>query len=216
VVLKIDFTNKKYAKFVFDIDKFDIRWHNKCMEEQLIERAKQYAHEKHNGQFRDYPHVPYINHCENVYSMVRRFGKSYPHFDVDFACTVAILHDIIEDTNTSYEQVSELFGQKIADAVLALTKNKTLPTPFARTADSIERIKTQPREVAIVKMFDRIDNISEVNPTWSEKKSVDYANESQYIAYELEYASEKLSRKLEDAVNDYRLKIQGYYSVLYL
>jgi (p)ppGpp synthase/HD superfamily hydrolase len=211
--LKIKFVHKKYAKFSFDIDKFAIRWHNKCMEEQLIERAKQFAREKHKEQVRDYPTVPYISHPENVYQLVRKFGKCYPHFDVDFACTVAILHDIMEDTNTSYEQVSELFGTNVADAVLALTKNKSLPTPFARIADSIERIKQQPREVAIVKMCDRIDNIAEVNHTWSKEKSLDYANESQYIAYELEYASEELSHRLEDAVKDYREKIESFYSV---
>ena len=52
-------------------------------------------------------------------------GKMYTEeFDLDFAVQVALLHDIIEDTATTYDELAEHFGSKVADGVLALTKNK--------------------------------------------------------------------------------------------
>jgi len=59
----------------------------------------------------------------------------------------AILHDTIEDTKFNYDKVKELFGEKIANGVLALTKDESLPTKNEMMLDSLERIKKQPKEV---------------------------------------------------------------------
>jgi len=44
-----------------------------------------------------------------------------------FAAQVALLHDTIEDTATTYDEIKEIFSEKIADAVLALSKDSNLP-----------------------------------------------------------------------------------------
>ena len=56
--------------------------------------------------------------------MAERFTKG---FDLDFAVQVALLHDLIEDTPCTYEEVRDEFSRPVADAVLALTKNEALP-----------------------------------------------------------------------------------------
>jgi (p)ppGpp synthase/HD superfamily hydrolase len=198
--------------YIGGIDKRGKWCHNIYMEENFIELAKAFANEMHKGQLRDDPKEPYINHCERVYAMVRKLADSDKSFDADFACVVAILHDTLEDTQATAEQIEELFGIDVAFAVIALTKNKILPTPFLRTADSIERIKKQPREVAIVKLCDRMDNIASVNSSWSKEKSLDYARESEYIAGQLEFSNERLAQKLKDNVAAYHEKIEEFYS----
>jgi (p)ppGpp synthase/HD superfamily hydrolase len=69
---------------------------------------------------------------------------------------VAILHDTIEDTDATYDDLSDKFGSRVADGVLALTKDSTLPSKSAKMADSLQRIEAQPIEIAIVKLCDRI------------------------------------------------------------
>lgn len=54
-------------------------------------------------------------------------GSQTPGFDLDLALQVALLHDTLEDTETTFGEVSEMFGPDIAAGVLALTKNDTLP-----------------------------------------------------------------------------------------
>jgi (p)ppGpp synthase/HD superfamily hydrolase len=65
-------------------------------------------------------------------------------FNGTYAVQCALLHDVIEDTEVSYEQLHDEFGKAVADGVLALTKNKT-SDKYSAMKDSIERIKKQSR-----------------------------------------------------------------------
>ena len=80
----------------------------------IIEKAREFATKKHSGQYRRDGVTPYIVHPEKVASMFD---------DNSTKKIVALLHDTIEDTDTTYEEISELFGQGIADDVITLTHN---------------------------------------------------------------------------------------------
>ena len=81
----------------------------------LIERAYQYADEKHKNQFRK-SGEPYIIHPLAVAEIVAEIG-----LDTD-AIVAALLHDCIEDTEASFEDISRLFGQTVAELVEGVTK----------------------------------------------------------------------------------------------
>jgi len=79
-------------------------------------------------------------------------------FNVALAIQAALLHDTIEDTDTTFSEVEENFGTAVANAVLALTKNESLPKE-EQMMDSLKRIKKLPYDVWAVKMADRITNL---------------------------------------------------------
>jgi hypothetical protein len=76
--------------------------------------------------------------------------------------TAAWLHDVVEDTSTTYEQLVELFGREIADIVLGVTKvpKDGIMTPLQRTAATYQRTQSNPKS-RILKVADRIANVED-------------------------------------------------------
>ncbi len=122
--------------------------------------------------------------------------------DREFLLTVAMLHDTIEDKDVTYEDLKRDFNQKVADAVLALSRNQNIEyskqIPYC-----IEKIKNQPIEVAIVKMADRLFNIRERYKKLTLEKQNKYKLESQFICDELGYACKTLKEELQKAIDNY-------------
>ena len=122
-------------------------------------KAYKFAAAAHQGQTVPGPQgLPYIMHLsfvsmEVIASLAEERGR-----DENLAVQSALLHDILEDTATTYAQVAEQFGVAVADGVLALTKDATLPKA-GQMADSLHRIRQQPPEISMVKLADRITNL---------------------------------------------------------
>jgi len=171
---------------------------------ELIRKAVMFASKKHNGQMLTYPNdVPYSAHYFAVtLNAIELANLCDYEIDWELLICSAILHDTIEDTPTSFEEVSENFGEKIANGVLALTKDSKLEKT-EQMRDSLERIKKQPKEIAIVKIADRLFNISGRVLSWSKEKQECYKKEAQIICDELGYVSEKVREKLQNQIDKY-------------
>ena len=102
--------------------------------------------------------LPYVVHLSNVAMEVLMANANTEDFNVALAIQAALLHDTIEDTDTTFSEVEENFGTAVANAVLALTKNESLPKE-EQMMDNLKRIKKLPYEVWAVKMADRITNL---------------------------------------------------------
>ena len=85
--------------------------------------------------------------------------------------TLALLHDTIEDTNTTYDEIFKEFGKPVADGVLALSRNPNISYEN-QILDCVERIKKQPKEVAINKMADRMFNMRKRYSAWERKNKI--------------------------------------------
>ncbi len=115
-----------------------------------LEKAKEYIKEKHKNQKRKQG-TPYYLHPLEVSIILKEKGLSETYQ------IVGLFHDLIEDTETTYEEILELTDEEIADAVKLLTKEKGYVM-----RDYINRIKHN--EIArIVKIADRIHNLSETH-----------------------------------------------------
>src|SRR5512140_2955815 len=68
--------------------------------------------------------LPYLVHVCNVAMEVLVAAPHTLNFDLVLAVQVALLHDTIEDTSTTFEEISGKFGLDVAEGVLALTKNE--------------------------------------------------------------------------------------------
>ncbi len=96
--------------------------------EEVYQKALIFAANAHKDQKVKGKNYPYIVHIINVsIEVISAIFKSKVK-NPDFAIQCALLHDTIEDTDTTYNNIYELFGKNIADGVLALTKDKKLTT----------------------------------------------------------------------------------------
>ncbi len=119
-----------------------------------------------------------------------------------------MLHDTIEDTLVTYEFLEEEFGSAVADGVLALSKNPRLPTKDEQIRDSLRRIKQQPKEVWMVKLADRIANLSYPPHHWNNNKILSYRDEAIVIHSELHTASSVLAQRLQKRIEIYPKYLQ--------
>ena len=174
------------------------------MDQDTILKAWNYAAATHEGQRVPGTGYPYINHLGSVAMEAMAAVIENPAIENPGLLIVcAILHDILEDTAGTYEDIAQRFGRAVADGVAALTKNTALPDKAEQMKDSLLRILEQPKEIWMVKLCDRITNLQPPPPDWSPEKIGVYRQEAQLILETLGPADAMLERRL-------RMKIDGY------
>jgi guanosine-3',5'-bis(diphosphate) 3'-pyrophosphohydrolase len=173
------------------------------MTQDLYQKAMAFAGEKHAEQKVPSSQANYLLHISNV-AMEVLFAHSHTqNFELDFAIQLAILHDTIEDTSTDWKELKELFGERIADGVRALTKSDAFSTKAEKMADSLQRINQLEKEVGIVKLADRITNLQNPPEHWNPEKIIAYHAEAKTIFHSLGDKNEYLSNRLEYKIEEY-------------
>ncbi|RJX31959.1 MAG: bifunctional (p)ppGpp synthetase/guanosine-3',5'-bis(diphosphate) 3'-pyrophosphohydrolase [Oxalobacter sp.] len=140
--------------------------HSELSDIRLLTKAFAFAAEKHRHQRRKDVHAsPYINHPIQLVDVLTRVGKIE---DVP-TLIAAILHDTIEDTETSYEELRHQFGEEIARIVLEVTDNNALPKDVRKRL-LVEKAPSMSRKAKLVKLADLIANVNDVlyndSPAW--------------------------------------------------
>ncbi len=144
------------------------------MSTAAILKAALFAAEKHKNQRRkDADASPYINHPLALASVLSLEGCVE---DSDVLCA-ALLHDTIEDTNTTAEDLVATFGAKVAAIVLEVTDDKSLDKAVRKE----EQVKHAPhitREAKLVKLADKICNLRDILSTppadWTAERKTAY------------------------------------------
>jgi len=171
-------------------------------------KAWNFACVAHHGQSVPSSDLPYIKHIANV--MMESMGAMVNGNSVDnpnLLLETALLHDVIEDTPTSYEEIEAQFGRNIADGVMALSKNSDLAKED-QMIDSIKRIQAQPKEVWMVKLADRISNLQKPPAHWDKYRIRRYRDEAQLILDELGEADAYLHDRLSAKIVSYEAFIR--------
>lgn len=158
--------------------------------------------QKYGGE-QDGEQIEYLNHIGSVAFEIIHALQYEKEMDANLAVLCAILHDTLEDTELQKEDIQKLFGEEVADGVSALSKNEAMKSKEEKMQDSLNRIKQQPREIAMVKLADRICNLSAPPYYWDEDKKRKYIEEASKIHEQLAYASEYLSNRLLVKIKDY-------------
>jgi len=86
--------------------------------EEIYRKVNDFATERHKGQVRKATGEDYINHPKSVQKIIDAYGG-----DRDLI-HIAVLHDTLEDTETTWDEIAELFNERVADAVSELTNDK--------------------------------------------------------------------------------------------
>lgn len=124
------------------------------MYEGKIFQALQFASQRHAQQKRKCFDYPYITHPIMVFHMVSQFSA-----DED-TLIAALLHDTVEDTDTSLQEVEQLFGRTVAEYVDWLSEDKAMPY-HERKKTYAERFKDAPKEVLLIKGADIFYNLAD-------------------------------------------------------
>lgn len=154
------------------------------------------------------PHnLPYSFHFVGVANQIILsipFEKiSYKEANISIA--IALLHDVLEDTNYPLEK--EPIDNLILEGVKALTKNKDkFLTKELLMRDSIKRLQQLPKYIQMVKIADRINNLSTPPPYWSFEKTFYYYEEATLIYRELKSPKEYLNKKFLEKIETYKEK----------
>jgi (p)ppGpp synthase/HD superfamily hydrolase len=148
--------------------------------------------------------IDYLTHLGKVsMEVIWALQYSTTKYDADLAIQCAILHDTLEDTSTSYEELEIKFGKMVADGVLALTKNENLPDRKDQMNDSLLRIQKQGKEIWMVKMADRISNLYKPPFYWNKQKILSYIDEADFIHSQLFEANQELAFRLKLKIAEY-------------
>ncbi len=117
----------------------------------MIQKAKQWAITQHGEQ--KYGQHPYSFHLDAVAALANPFGE--------LAEVVAYLHDVVEDTDITVEQVSAKFGELVASCVAILTDEpgKDRKERKAKTYQKMAMVTGEEELALIVKAADRLANV---------------------------------------------------------
>lgn len=178
--------------------------------QDLYTQTFKFAAQAHLGQKIPGSDIPYLMHLSLVSMEIMAALHFEAWIDADLALQCALLHDVIEDTDVSYEDIKKKFGKKIADGVLAMTKDSSLEKRD-QMADSLKRIKEQPKEIWMVKLADRIVNLQPPPSGWTYIKAKKYRLQAIEIHDALKDASVFLASRLKRKIEREYLKNIAYY-----
>ena len=165
-------------------------------------RAYLFAANAHLGQTMPDSELPYIIHVSMVSMEIIAALQVEPGYDGDLAIKCALLHDVLEDTGITSTQITNEFGFRVADGILALTKDRHVEKT-RQIEESLRRILMQPKEVWMVKMADRITNLRPPPVSWSYDKIQEYHKDAIKIFDALKSASPYLATRLYAKIKAY-------------
>lgn len=163
-------------------------------------KAMEFASLAHKDQRRKYTNEPYINHPISVCKLVSEVKHT------EEMLISALLHDTVEDTEVTIEQIETEFGGLVADYVAGLTDISKSEDGNRKTRKEIDRLhyKGSSPEVQTIKLADLIDNSSTIAKYDLEFAEV-YMREKRELMKFLEDGSDRLYEKAMDIIMAYYL-----------
>ena len=160
-----------------------------------VEDAKKFATWAHSGidQRRKYTNEPYIVHPIAVSKIV----ASVPH--TTDMIVAALLHDVVEDTGVTLDEIRELFGNTVADLVEMLTDVATICDGNRATRCKINNLHTETasNKAKTIKLADCIHNCLDIQRQ-DEKFAITYFEEKRNLLPYLVGGDPILWKKLHD------------------
>ena len=133
----------------------------KFLKTPLQESAYRFAKECHRGQFRKGSPRPYINHCTEVARILNKFGYS------EEIIVAGLLHDTVEDTEVTLEDLRIGFGERVSNIVKYVTEDKSPDLSWEkRKVMYIKNLTDAPESSVVVSAADKLHNVTEMLQDW--------------------------------------------------
>jgi GTP diphosphokinase / guanosine-3',5'-bis(diphosphate) 3'-diphosphatase len=170
-------------------------------------KALSFSAGKHRHQRRkDGAASPYINHPIEVANILWTVGE------VDDVITImaALLHDTIEDTDTTPEEIRLSFGDEVLGLVLEVSDDKSLPKK-ERKQNQIKHSPHLSRRAKQIKLADKICNVHDIAYTppdhWPRQRRIDYLQWAQEVIDGLRGVNKPLEQFFDDTLAQARQKL---------
>lgn len=118
----------------------------------MVQKAAIFASQAHEGKLRKGTQIPYIVHPLETAAIVSGLTE-----DQAVICA-ALLHDVIEDTQVTYEELLAQFGDRVADLVRFESEDKSKSWQ-ERKADTIRHLENAPRSAKMICLGDKLSNL---------------------------------------------------------
>jgi len=163
----------------------------------LLFKALAFSAKKHSKQTRkDIDKSPYINHPIALANILAQRWV----IDENVLCA-AILHDTIEDTKTTADELRKHFGEKITSIVLEVSDDKSLEKEVRKQLQ-IDHAASLSKEAKLVKLADKIANITDIINTppvnWSKERKQEYFAWAKAVVDNLRGAHQGLEKEFDD------------------
>jgi len=139
------------------------------LEESNTLQAMRYATKAHSGQTRS-DGKPYVTHPKSVARFLRKYKTSK---NLDKLVQAALLHDTIEDTDTTHEDLEKMFGGLVASLVGELTSDKQQIDKIGKKEYLSQKMANMSSYALAIKLADRLDNVQDIatakTPEWRAK-----------------------------------------------
>jgi guanosine-3',5'-bis(diphosphate) 3'-pyrophosphohydrolase len=130
----------------------------------LVRTALEKARSDHEGQVRNGSGgMPYIEHPVSVAAMLDEQGCR------EEVLAAALLHDVVEDSETSLDELRELFGEEVAGMVGVLTDDESIESYRERKAEHRERVAAAGPEALAIYGADKLVNIRKLSDAYAEE-----------------------------------------------
>ena len=170
----------------------------------LLLKALRYSADKHRNQRRkDEQATPYINHPIEVVDVLWRIGQ-VRHIPT---LAAAVLHDTVEDTSATADEIRSLFGDEVMKLVMEVTDDKSLPYSVRKQLQ-IEHAPIISDEAKQIKLADKICNIYDISHSppknWSQQRLNDYLEWGEKVVAGLRGANLAMEACFDDVLREAR------------
>jgi (p)ppGpp synthase/HD superfamily hydrolase len=135
----------------------------KIMERPQVAQAIEFAQRVHEGQFRPGGESQ-LDHLMRVLKVASAFVHSMSEEDAIAVLVASVLHDTLEDTDTTDHELADMFGERVARIVRAVSHEEEEEPDEGY----LRRVATGGRLAVIVKRADRLDNLNSLRQASSE------------------------------------------------
>ena len=140
----------------------------------LEKKAWNFANKAHSGVRRKFSGDPYFEHVRKVFKILKKVDTN------EILGAAALLHDVVEDTDFTYDDIKSEFGVKVADLVKELTSINELVSVMGKPGYLLDKMVTMSDDALTIKLCDRLQNLSD-HFSASEKFRIKYYSETKYI-----------------------------------
>ena len=167
---------------------------------KLLVKALDYAANKHRNQRRkNAAAFPYINH---PISLVNILCNEVHITDIRVICS-ALLHDTVEDTEATAEELVVEFGAEISSIVMEVTDDQSITVKQNRKQLQIEHASSISDQAKLIKLADKISNLRDltINPpaTWSLERRREYFDWAKQVIDQLRGTHSELEKLFDQA-----------------
>lgn len=173
---------------------------------ESIKAAYFKAETAHKNQIRDNGD-PYIIHPLRVCLIL---AEELKITDIE-SLSIALLHDTVEDCNVSLEEIATTFSKTISDGVKCLTKHSDFKENISSQNKYFWHLKRAPKNVQIIKLADRLDNVRDLSTCPDELKKRKYILDTAYNYLEwAKQVSPYIAAELEDFIFKYKDQFRDF------